>query len=65
METDMIDKLFLELSQVTNVKTEKEMQLERLLKRILDAWSEDGVSSKNGHAQLYNRAFVKIKHLYA
>lgn len=28
METEMIDKLYLELSQVTNAKTEREIELE-------------------------------------
>jgi hypothetical protein len=32
METETIDKLFLELSQVSKAKTERELQLERVLK---------------------------------
>jgi anti-sigma factor RsiW len=33
METETIDKLFLELSQVTTAKTKRESELERALKR--------------------------------
>lgn len=60
METEMIDKLFLELSQVSKAKTERELQLERLLKRVLEAWEQDGVKNQNGHCQLYNHAFLRI-----
>lgn len=60
METEMIDKLFLELSQVSKAKTEHELQLERLLKCVLEAWEQDGVKDQNGHRQLYNRAFLRI-----
>ena len=37
-ETETIDKLFLELSQVTTATTEKEMRMIRLLKIIIDEW---------------------------
>lgn len=57
METQMIDMLFLELSQFSNAKTERELSLERLLCAVLEAWVKDGVSNKEGHRQLYNRAY--------
>ena len=60
METEMIDRLFLELSQVTKAKTEKELQLEKLLGLVLDAWQIDGVKDQLGHCHLYNRAFFRI-----
>lgn len=60
IETEIIDKLFLELSQFTNVKTKKELQLERTLKSVLEAWKQDGVKDKDGHAQLYGRAFFSV-----
>jgi adenosine deaminase len=37
METETIDKLFLELSQVTKAKTERELALEKSLKRQLES----------------------------
>ena len=60
METDMIDKLFLELSQVTKAKTKKELDLEGLLKCVLEAWEKDGIKDMDGHRQLYNRASHRI-----
>lgn len=60
METEAIDKLFLELSQITKAKTERELQLEKLLGLVLDAWQIDGVKDQLGHCQLYNRAFMRI-----
>ena len=60
IETEIIDKLFLELSQVTNAKTKKELQLEQTLKSVLKAWKQDGVKDKDGHVQLYGRAFFSV-----
>lgn len=60
MEIEMIDKLFLELSQVTKAKTEKEIRLENLLKCVLEAWEKDGIKDQDGHRQLYNRASHRI-----
>ena len=60
MKTEIIDKLFLELSQVTKAKTEKELALECLLRNVLKAWEKDGVKDKDGHCQLYNRAYFKL-----
>lgn len=37
METEAIDRLFLELSQFTTAKTKREVELERLLKRQLES----------------------------
>jgi hypothetical protein len=59
MDTENIDKLFLELSQVTKAKTQKEIELEKLIKIILCAWNEDGRSGKNNH--IFNRASVRVK----
>lgn len=41
MKTETIDKLFLELSQVTKAKTAREIQLEKAIKgalRLEDVW---------------------------
>ena len=65
METEMIDKLFLELSQITTAKTDRELQLTRLLNMVLDAWAKDGISDRIGHSQLYNRAYMKANSLNA
>jgi len=40
METESIDKLFLELSQITKAKTKKEIVLENILRDVLKAWSD-------------------------
>ena len=37
MDTDTIDRLFLELSQFTKAKTKKELKLINLLERLVDA----------------------------
>ena len=36
METEIIDKLFLELSQITNAKTRREIELESAIKSALN-----------------------------
>lgn len=59
METEIIDKLFLELSQVTKATTEKEISLKACLQFVLAAWEKDGVKDQHGHIQLYNRMMVK------
>ena len=59
METEIIDKLFLELSQVTKARTQKENILEAYLVIVLQAWKDDGVKDQHGHIQLYNRMFAK------
>lgn len=60
LETEMIDKLFLELSQITKAKTARVMNLERLLGLVLEAWKADGVKDVDGHIQLYNRALARL-----
>lgn len=60
LETETIDKLFLELSQITKAKTAREIYLERLLGLVLEAWKVDGVKDVDGHVQLYNRASLRV-----
>lgn len=60
MMTETIDKLFLELSQVAQVKTQKEIELELLLKCVSYAWLKDGINNVEGHHQLYNRAMARL-----
>ena len=63
MDTEIIDKLFLELSQYTTAETENELHTKRLLRLVLDAWKHDadqGDGIMEEHIQLYNRA---MKHL--
>lgn len=43
-ETEIIDKLFLELSQITNAKTAKERFYEHALKRIIGEPSADSMT---------------------
>ncbi|MGO0305918.1 hypothetical protein ACTL6P_04780 [Endozoicomonas acroporae] len=44
MKTETIDKLFLELSQVTTATTEKELSLQKLMKQAFMAGYEVGRS---------------------
>lgn len=60
LATETIDKLFLELSQVTKAKTAKELSLERLLREVLKAWESGGVKDFPGHFQLYNRVLARL-----
>jgi hypothetical protein len=60
LETETIDKLFLELSQVTKAKTARVIHLERLLGLVLKAWEADGIKDVDGHIQLYNRASLHV-----
>lgn len=59
LETETIDKLFLELSQITNAKTRKELLLEKVLNDVLLAWVDeanqgDGIS--DNHINTFNYA---------
>jgi len=45
METGTIDKLFLELSQFTQAKTERELHLERWIREIANSTSHDSTSA--------------------
>lgn len=58
METEVIDKLFLELSQVTKAKTGRELALERTLISVLGAWKRDGISNAYGNMLLYDRSLA-------
>lgn len=60
LETEMIDRLFLELSQITKAKTARVLNLERLLGLVLEAWKADGIKDVDGHVQLYNRALKRL-----
>lgn len=63
METEHIDKLFLELSQVTKAKTSNELYLENLLYIVLEAWKNNVMlcdGFPDGDYQLYNRAMKRI-----
>lgn len=44
METEIIDKLFLELSQVTKAATKKELELKKLIERYKNAIKDQPVS---------------------
>jgi hypothetical protein len=49
MITETIDRLFLELSQVTSAKTERELRLERAVRQLLidiDAGDKGGYFAK-------------------
>ena len=63
MELEIINKLFLELSQIATAKTSRERELESLLAQALKAWKYeanqgDGILDKN--MTVYNRAMKKI-----
>jgi len=45
METETIDKLFLELSQVTNAKTARELKLEDLLRSACNIAERQGADT--------------------
>jgi hypothetical protein len=67
METKQIDMLFLELSQFTQAKTEKELKLERILLQVLTAWETeakwgDGIHEK--HKCFFNQAMKAINKNY-
>lgn len=67
IETETIDKLFLELSQITKAKTNKELSLERLLESVLEAWKKEvmqGDGFPDGDYQLYNRAMKRLNRNY-
>ena len=67
METKQIDMLFLELSQFTQSKTEKELKLESVLLQVLNSWEEEanwgnGIHEK--HKYIFNRAMKLINKNY-
>jgi len=67
METKQIDMLFLELSQFTSAKTEKELKLESILLQVLNAWETeanwgDGIDEKHKH--IFNRAMKAVNKNY-
>lgn len=51
METEMIDKLFLELSQVSKAKTRRELRLEAGIRNIVLTWKEYE-EAEDGQAEL-------------
>ena len=62
METETIDKLFLELSQVTSAKTKRELALERAIDgalKIKDLWLPSGSVSveHEGEAQALDKMY--------
>ncbi len=57
MHLEVIDKLFLELSQFSTAKTARELELESTLKIAIMAWNEDGVTEKN--SPLWNRLALR------
>lgn len=58
MKNEMINKLYLELSEIATLKTKKELELETLLKCCIMAWNEDGIDKK--HQNLFNRIAFKV-----
>lgn len=58
MQTEIIDKLFLELSQITKAKTEREMNLEQAIKEIAAAssWESQAVYAELALAIIEDRA---------
>lgn len=48
MDTEMIDKLFLELSQFTTAKTNRQLELERLLKRSAESHASIALVLRDG-----------------
>ena len=61
MTTEIIDKLFLELSQMTTAKTAKELLLEDLLRRVLKAWSNDANQGDGIHEDDYPLYVIAMK----
>lgn len=61
METDAIDKLFLELSQFTNAKTGREAQLERELASWIMFANKKNVYRKGMAAEAKRRAKESAK----
>jgi len=55
METEVIDKLFLELSQITNATTHRELALEKELKEARKYLTE-AIRLADGYGQLTDRA---------
>jgi len=67
METEIIDKLFLELSQISKEKTKREIELIGILSEVLNAWKTEanwGDGIDENHMPIYNRAMRRIDNLY-
>jgi hypothetical protein len=67
METEIIDKLFLELSQISKAKTKREIDLIFMLSDVLDAWKTEanwGDGIDESHIRIYNRAMKLINPNY-
>lgn len=63
MELNIINKLFLELSQVATAKTNKEILLENTLKKALRLWKSDanaGDGLRNADVSFFNYAAEMI-----
>lgn len=57
METETLDKLFLEISQFTKAKTSRELLLEKRIREIADAksWEDQGALAELALADIENR----------
>ena len=65
MELEIINKLYLELSQIATAKTKQELELESLLEQVLVSWrceANQGDGILDTHIPVYNRAMKKINH---
>lgn len=63
MECEIINKLFLELSQIATAKTERESQLETLLRQVIKAWESEtngGKAISKDNQVIYKRAKKRI-----
>lgn len=57
IETESIDRLFLELSQFTKAKTAREIKLEAMIRRIATSgsWEAQGKAAEIALAEIENR----------
>jgi len=57
METETLDKLFLEISQVTGAKTERELLLERSIREIAEckSWEAQAALAEYALADIEDR----------
>ena len=57
IETESIDRLFLELSQFTKAKTARELRLEGMIRKIAEAgsWEAQGKAAEIALAEIENR----------
>ena len=57
VETESIDRLFLEISQFTKAKTEREITLENMIRKIAGtaSWEKQGQEAEKALAFIENR----------